>query len=209
MSLHDIMLLDELHLSLTTMIQDRMLTLRLVSKEFMTALESNSLININLRINDAGVAGLTADFLKKWHGKLHLHCTRPWDPKSKWFKEVSDALLFGRIRPLNLLGLSVCGNNLRQLVEKLLIVGPAIKQLEIDYHGDGSDLIAAAALFASLGHTLTVKISVQGIDHKGRQMASWLQLLLASNIRVESLSLWSVVNSSPLQCHRIAVASHA
>eukprot|EP00291_Cryptomonas_curvata_P026952 CAMPEP_0172175322 /NCGR_PEP_ID=MMETSP1050-20130122/14159_1 /TAXON_ID=233186 /ORGANISM="Cryptomonas curvata, Strain CCAP979/52" /LENGTH=176 /DNA_ID=CAMNT_0012847403 /DNA_START=8 /DNA_END=535 /DNA_ORIENTATION=- len=149
MPLADILSLDDLNLYLP-LVQDRVLQLRLVSRDIMLALESKIFAEINIRINDAGVDCLTADFLQRWHGKMHLHCTRPWTPDSRWFKEVRDALLLDRLRPLSLLSLSVTGNNLHSLVETLIGLGTAIQQLEIAYHGNGAELLAAATPIAFL-----------------------------------------------------------
>jgi hypothetical protein len=198
MSLAEALSLDGL---LATMIQDQILTLRLVSREIRMALESNACLHIDLRINDSGVESLTAGFLKKWHGRVHLQCSFPWNPDSIWFKEVRDALLLGQLRPLNLLKLAVHGRHLIHLCEMLSSLsekGPAaIRQLEITYSGNGEQLLAAAAQLALLGHTLTMSISVLGNDPAGRTMYLWLQHLLASRINIKSISLRL---SSPLQC---------
>jgi hypothetical protein len=196
MRLADILSLDGLH-RISTVVQDRILTLRLVSRKIMMALESNVFINIHLHINDAGVDHLTSNLLTRWHGSVHLYCTRPWNPDSRWFKEVRDALSFGRLRPLSRLSVSVLGNNLHPLVESLVGITPAaIKQLEIDYRGDGAVLLAAAGPFAALGSALTMKISVEGTDHGAKQISSWLQHLLKSSIRIKSISFRSCTNSN-------------
>jgi len=185
---------------LPTMIQHQILKLRLVSREIMMVLESNTCLQINLRINDSGVKGLTAGFLKRWHGRVNLQCSCPWNPDSRWFKEVRDALLLGQLRPLNLLNLSVRGHDLIALGEMLSSLsekGPAILQLKITYRGNGEELLAAAAPLASLGQTLTMRISVLGTDPAGSTMSLWLQRLLTSSININSISLRS---SPPLQC---------
>jgi hypothetical protein len=193
MSLADILSSDG---RLLAVIQDRILMLRLVSREIMTALERNIGLQINIRMNDSGVECLTAAFLKKWHGSLYLHCICPWDPDSRWFKEVRDALLLGQLRPLNLLSLSVKGRALIPLVETLLKIGPAIRQLEITYSGNRAELLAAAAPLASFGHTLTMKISFEAKAPAGRKMTvSQTVRLLASNINISSISFRS---SQPL-----------
>jgi hypothetical protein len=169
-------------------IADCVLKLRLVSRAIMSALESNPSLNINIHITDTGVNSLTVHFLQRWQGKVNLHCTRPWSLNSRWFIVVSDALLSGRLRPLSILSLSVEGKNLPPLVNTLAEIGPSIKQLEITYSGDDTELLAAAASLAILGHTLTMKISVQGSDPGERQTCMWLQNLLASSICISSMS---------------------
>ena len=108
---------------LPTMIQDRILMLRLVSRLTKTALESNASIPVNLRINDSGVDGLTAGFLKRWSGDVRLHCTRRWYPTSRWLREVRDALVSGQLKPLGLLSLSIEGHDLPPLFEMLVEIG--------------------------------------------------------------------------------------
>jgi len=191
MSLADILSLDG---TLPNMMQDRILLLRLVSREIMMALETNISLQINLRINDSGDKNLSAEFLKKWHGGVHLHCSCPWNPEGRWFKEVADALLLGQLRPLNLLSLSVEGRYLIPLVRTLSEIGPAIRQLEITYRGNRADLLAAAAPLAALGHTLTTNIYIEGKEPAGRMMTWWLRRLLASSINISSISFRS---SSP------------
>ena len=121
---------------------------------------------------------------------MQLECTHPCTRDSRWFNTVKDALLSARLRPLSLLSLSIRGNDLHSLVETLVVVGTAIQQLEIAYLGNSKDseLLAAVAPIASLGHALTMKISVDGSDRDGRQMSLWLQHLVASSIRVNSIS---------------------
>jgi hypothetical protein len=177
---------------IAALVEDRVLELRLVSKTMMMALESNSSMNINIRISVAGMENLSADFLRRWNGRLQLECRRPCAPDSGWFKSVRDALLSGRLRPLSLLSLSISGNNLHPFVETLVLIGTAIQQLEISYLGNCEELIAAAPPIASLGHALTMKISVRGSDPGGRQASLWLQCLVASSIIICSLSFRSV-----------------
>ena len=191
MTLADILSMDGLHL-VSTLVQDRILTMRLVSRKVMMALESNIFTNIHLHINDVGVDNLTSNLLKRWHGRVHLCCTRPWNTDSRWFKEVRKALFSGQLRPLSLLSLSVSGKDLHPLVKLLVGIRPAIQQLEIDYRGDGAELLAAAAPLASLGRALTMKISVEGKD---RLMSSWLPCLLSSSIKIKTMSLRSCTNS--------------
>jgi hypothetical protein len=76
---------------------DCVLKLRLVSRKIKVALESNIDIKINIRIHEAGIEGLNADFLQLWHGNIHLYCKRPWVPDNGWFKEVKAGLEFGRL----------------------------------------------------------------------------------------------------------------
>jgi hypothetical protein len=191
-SLASVLSLDGLHVSLTTVVQDRLLRLRLVSRKIKLALESNIFIKINIHINDAGFEGLKACFVERWHGRVHLHCTRPWDLDSQWFKEIRDALKMHRLRPLSLLHLSVQENNLHQLVEALSEMTPAIQQLEIEYLGNGTELRAAAAPLASFGPALTMQISIQGMDPGGDQTSSWLEHLLASSISICAISFRTV-----------------
>ncbi len=172
--------------------QDRVLQLRLVSKALMAALESNSSMHIKIRINAAGIENLSESFLRRWKGRLQLECKEPCTADSRWFNTVKDALLSARLRPLSLLGLSIRGNDLHPLVESLVVVGTTIQQLEIDYVGNCGKILAAAAPIASLGHALTMKISVEGSDRGGRQMSLWLPRLVASSVRIRSLSLRSV-----------------
>ncbi len=181
-SLVDIISMDGIPLA-STMIQGHVFHLRLVSREVKIALEY-SLMRIKIRINDAGVENLTARFLQRWHGQMHLECTHPCTTDSRWFKE---AILSARLRPLNLLSLSVDGENLYSVVETLGETGTAIQQLEINYCGDGSYFLAASAFIASLGNALTMRISVEGLDPGGRQATVWLQCLVASSVRINSL----------------------
>jgi hypothetical protein len=184
--LDDILSLDGL-LALNPMVQDRLFDLRLLSRKTKMALESNLSLNINIRINDAGVEGLTANFLQKWNGSLHLYYTHPWKPGSRWFQEVRDALALSRLRPLRLLSLSVEGSNLHPLVGMLVGIESAIQKLELSYRGNGTELIFAAAALGSLGRALTMEISVEGSDRGGSQTSAWTQL--ASTIRISSISL--------------------
>ena len=144
------------------------LQLRLVSKKILMALKSSSSMDIKIR-NSV-----------------------PRTRDSRWFNTVKDALLSARLRPLSLLSLSIRGNDLHSLVETLVVVGTAIQQLEITYLGNGKELLAAVAPIASLGNALTMKISVEGSDRDGRQMSLWLQHLVASSIRINSISFRSV-----------------
>jgi hypothetical protein len=184
MSLADILSLDGM---LSTMIQNRILMLRPVSRNIMMALESNICLQVKLRIIYSGVTCLT-DFLKRWHGSVLLHCSWFWNPDDRWFKEVRDALLLGQLRPLKLLNLSVEGCHLIPLTENLSKIGPAIRQLELTCIGNGAQFLAAAAALASLGNTSTIKLTVLGDDHAGRMLSLWLQRLLASNIIIDSIS---------------------
>ena len=190
MSLVDIVAL-ELPLILD-LVQARVLQLRLVSKRIMVALELNSSMNIKFRISVAGMKHLSADFLRRWNGRVQLGCEHPCTPDSRWFNTVKDALLSTRLRPLSLLSLSIRGNHLNSLVETLVLMGTAIQQLEIAYRGVGEELLAAATPIASLGRTLTMKISVEDRDRGGRQASLWLQRLVASSIRIDSISFRSV-----------------
>ncbi len=138
---------------------------------------------------------LLADFLLRWSGRVQLECKHPCTPDSIWFNTVKDALLSARLRPLSLLSLSIRGNDLHSLVETLVVIGDAIQQLEIAYVGNGEGLLAASApiaVIASLGHALTMKISVESSDPEGRQMSLWLHRLVASSIRINSISFRSV-----------------
>jgi hypothetical protein len=193
MSLLDIFSLD-LPLILA-LVQDRVLHLRLVSKEIMMVLESISSLMIKIRINIAGMENLSADFLQRWNGRIQLECKLPCTPECKWFNTVRDALLSSRLRPLSLLSLSISGNNLHSLVESLVVIGTAIQQLEIAYVGNGEELLAAAAPIASLGHALTMNISVQDSDPEARQTVLWLQRLALSSIRINSISFRSAPSS--------------
>ncbi len=166
------------------------LKLRLVSKNVMLTMESIKDVEIDLRLNDAGVDGLTAEFLQKWHGHLRLHCRCPWKPDSRWFKDVGNALLNRHLR-LNLLSLTVEENNLHPLVQTLVEIGPAIQMLEIDYCGNCADVMSAVTPLASLGRALTMKISLQGVDTGGSQISSLLPRLLASRIGISSISFRS------------------
>ncbi len=174
------------------LVQERVLQLRLVSKRIMMALELNSSMKIKFRISVAGTEHLSADFLRRWNGRVHLGCEYSCTPDSRWFNTVKDALLSTRLRPLSLLTLSIDGNHLNSLVETLVLMGTAIQQLEIAYRGGGKEILAAATPIASLGRTLTMKISVEGRDRRGRQASLWLQRLAASSIRINSISFRSV-----------------
>jgi len=177
---------------IAALVEDRVLELRLVSKTIMMALEANSSMHINIQISVAGMENLSADFLRRWNGRLQLECRHPCAPDSGWFKTVRDALLSGRLRPLSLLSLSISGNNLHPFVETLVVIGTAIQQLEISYLGNCAEILAAAAPIASLGHALAMKISVEGSDPGGRQASLLLQRLVASSIIIRSLSFRSV-----------------
>ena len=97
---------------------------------------------------------LSADFLRRWNGRVQVGCKYHCTPDSKWFNTVKDALLSARLHPLSLLSLSIRGNDLYPLVETLVAMGTAIQQLEIAYIGNSGELLAtAAAPIASLGHT--------------------------------------------------------
>ena len=191
MSLADIVCLDGQHLTLTPVLQGRVLILRLVSRKVKAAVLSNFFLKIKIRINDAGP---NVDFLQMWRGSMSLQCTSPWKPDSKWFRSIEDALARGRLRPLSLLSLLVAGKNLHPLVEMLVRIGHTFQQLQISYRGNGKELLAAAALFASLGRSLTLEISVQGIYWNGAgrriQTPAWLHLL-ASSAKVISISFRS------------------
>ncbi len=193
MSLVDILSLEGL---LLTLIHDRILTLRLVSRKIMMALESNICIKLNLCISDSGVEGLTAAFLTRWQGRVCLSCNCQWMCNSRWFKEVRMALLLGQLRPLGRLSLSVEGPDLLPLVETLVGIGTAIRKLDICYCGYSEELIAAAASLASLGDALTMGINVYGIDCGGRQMSLWLRLL-APSIRISSVAFRSCEQPLP------------
>jgi hypothetical protein len=169
-------------------VEDCVLRLRLVSRAILSALESNPSLKINIYITETGVKSLTVHFLQRWQGNVCLHCTHPWKLGSRWFIVVSDALISGRLRPLSILSLSVEGKNLLPLVNTLVETGSALQQLEITYHGDESELLAAAASLAILGHALTMKISVQVSEPGGRHTCMWLQNLLASSIVISSVS---------------------
>ena len=191
MPLDDILSLDALQKTLT-LIQDRALQLRLVSRKIKMTLESNIFLKINIHINDAGVEGLATGLLQKWRGNVCLHCTRPWNRDSRWFQEVSDALLLGRLRPLGLLSLSVQGHNLLPLIKSLVRIGPLINQLEIAYLGNGAEIVAAATDIASLRQTLAMKISVEKNYPEESQPILWFHLLQASSVRINSLSVRSI-----------------
>jgi hypothetical protein len=195
MTLADILSMDGL--LILTLVQDRVFTLRLVSRKIKMTLESNIFLKINIRINDTGVVGLKANFLQRWHGSVHLYCTRPWKPDSRWFNEISDALETDRLRPLSQLSLTVLGDKLHPLVATLVRFGSAIQRLELTYRGNGTELVAAAAPLASLGRALTMKICFQGRDHGGGQTCVWLQHLLASSISISSISLRPVHRPAP------------
>jgi hypothetical protein len=207
MPLADILSLGGLPLSLI-LVQDRVLQLRLVSKKIMTALQSDFFMDIKICINDVGVENLTADFLQRWRGKMHLKCTSPWTPDSRWFKDVRDALLAARLRPLSLLSLSVSGKNLYPLAETLVQLGTSIQQLEIACLGSGSDFLAAATPIASLGPALTMKISVEDNDPGGSQTSLWLKHLVASSIRIDSISFRSVRWNTLANSCNAATCSH-
>ncbi len=189
MSLADILSWEGIQQVLTPVIQERVMKLRLVNRKVMVALESNPVLIINVRISHAGVKGLSAEFLQRWKGSVHLHCKLLWEPGSRWLKEVRDALASDRLRPLSLLSLSVGEKHLHPLVNELVGIGPAIHQLEIAYRGHGAELHHAAEPLASLGCALTMKISAQGMDQGGAQTTSWLRHTLASSISIVSLSL--------------------
>ncbi len=175
------------------LVQDHVLQLRLVSKRVMMAIESNCFMNLKIRISAAGMENLSADFLQRWEGGVRLECKHQCTRDSRWFNTVKDALLSARLRPLRLLSLSIKGHDLHSLVETLVEIGTAIQQLEITYIGNFTELLAAAASIASLGHALTMKICVEGSrDTGGHQLSLWLQHLVASSIRINSISFRSV-----------------
>jgi hypothetical protein len=176
---------------ISALVQDRWLQLRLVSKEIMLALESNPFTCIKIRINVTGMEHLSADFLQRWNGRVQLECKHPCTISSRWFNTVKNALLSARLCPLSLLSLSIRGNDLHPLVETLLVMGTTIQQLKISYLGNGKDLLDNATPIASLGHNLTMQISVIGSDVRGRQLSLWVQHLAASSIRIISLSFRS------------------
>jgi hypothetical protein len=190
MPLIDVLSLDGLDLAMP-LVQDRVLLLRLVSRKFMLAMESNFSLKLNFRINAAGADSLTACFLQRFHGIVHLHCARPWVPSIKWFDEISEALVLGRLRPLRLLCMSVEGNNLRPLVEILVGLVPAVQQLEIAYRGNCAEILAAVAPIASLGHALTMDliISMQEFGSCSHQESLLLRHL--SSVRIYSASFRS------------------
>ena len=173
------------------LVPDHILKLRLVCKRIKLALESNVNINISICINKAGVEGLNAAFLQRWCGRVQLHCTHLCNLRSRWFREVRDALVLDRLRPLSLLSLSVEGRNLFPLVEKLVGMGPAIQELQLNYIGNNTELLAAAALLATIGRALTMKISIDRCGPRGGQPHAWLQQL--SSIRIKSISFRSVL----------------
>ncbi len=199
------------------LVQDRILQLRLVSRQIMIALESNFYLSIKIRINAAGVENLTAGFLQRWNGRIHLECRHPWTPGSKWFTALRDAFWVSRRRPLGLLSLLVMGKDLHPLVETLVGIGTAIQQLEITYLGNGTELLAAAAAFANLSPALTMNIYLEGRDPGGSQMSLWWQHLVASSIRIKSISYRSVQKvtlprpalQAPQHCQCNLVTPHA
>ena len=174
------------------LVQEHVLKLRLVSKKVMVALESNTSLNIKIRISVAGMDNLSAEFLRRWNGRVQLECKHPCIPDSRWFNTVKDALMSTRLRPLSLLSLSIHGKCLHRLVKTLVAMGNAIQQLKITYCGNGKNLLAAAAPIESLGRSLTMKISVECRDRGGRQMSLWLQRLVGAGIRINSMSFRSV-----------------
>jgi hypothetical protein len=190
MLLFDIISIDGLPLTLT-MIQDRVLQLRLASRKIMIALESNLSMKIKIRVNDSGMENLKANFLQRWHGRMHLECTHPCTTNSRWFKEVRHAFLSARAR-LSLLSLSVNGVNLHPIVDTLLGMGTTIQQLEIAFRGYDTHLLAASASIASLGHALTMHMCIEGSYHGGQEASLCLQSLVASGIRINSISFRSV-----------------
>ena len=192
MPLIDVLSLDGLDLAMP-LVQDRVLLLRLVSRKIMLAMESNFSLKLNFRINAVGADSLTACFLQRFHGIVHLHCARPWVPSIKWFDEISKALVLGRLRPLRLLCMSVEGNNLLRLVEILVGLVPAVQELEIAYRGNCAAILAAAAPIASLGHALTMKISIPGFDFRGHEesLSLLLQHLRVSSVIIDSTSFRS------------------
>jgi hypothetical protein len=191
MSLADILSLELPYIF--SLVQNSVLRFRLVSKKIMKVLESNSSMNITIRISVAGMENLSADFMRRWNGRVQVECEHPCTADSRWFNTIKDALLSAQLRPLSLLSLSIRGNDLNSLVKKLVVMGTVIQQLEVAYLGGGKELLAAdAAVIASLGHTLTMKISVEGRDPGVREMSLWLKRLVASSIRIESISFWSV-----------------
>ncbi len=205
--LADILSLYGIHSALNEAVENNVLNLRLVSRNMKVALESNSILKINIRINDAGMKGLTANFLQRWHGGVHLYCTRQWEPCETWINEVRDALASGRLRPLSLLSLVVKGNNLHPLANLLTGIESVNQQLEISYCGNGTELCAAAAPLEALGRALTMEISIQGRDRG--QVSSCLQHLLESNIRISSISLRLILSPTHyLPCRSGAASAH-
>ncbi len=200
-----------MHLSLALVVQDRVLGFRLVSRGIATIVESNTQIKIKISINNAGVSGLNAKFLLRWGGSMFLRCTCPWDPGSRWFKEVSDAIESRRMRPLGLLSLSVHGNNLHPLIEALQVllfrrIEPAIKQLEIAYFGNCRELIAASQHLESLNHSLTMSLTMRSLQDSSSQRQ--LRFSWTSSIKILSLSLRQVCGLSPI-CQQGAVEGWA
>jgi hypothetical protein len=189
MPLADILSLDGPLLSMA-LVQDSLLELRLVSREVMVALESNTGLKICIYVNDTCVGSPMVEFLQKWRGSVHFHCACPWNCESRWFKEVRDALISDQLRPLSL-SLSVERNDLHSLGKALVGIRHAIRQVEITYSGYDTYLLAAAESIASLGHTLAMNISVQHDRGAGRTFM-WLQHLLASSITIKSISFRSV-----------------
>ena len=191
MSLEDISSLYGLHPTLTQVVQDRVLKLRLVCRTIKVTLESNIFLSINFRISRGGAKGLEANFLQRWHGILHLHCTHAWEPSSIWVKEIRDAVVSGRWRQRSLLSVAVRGNNLLPLARILTEIESGFQNIEINYCGNSTDLRAAVAPLALLGRGFTLKVSIQGRDRGGVETSSWLQHLLQSSIEVKSISLRS------------------
>ncbi len=193
--------LHQMHLPLALVVQDRVLGFRLVSREIAIIVESNALFKIKISINDAGVKGLNAKFLLRWGGTVFLRCTCPWEPTSKWFKEVSDAIESRQMRPLGLLSLSVNGNDLHRLIEALqnLLfrrIEPAIKQLEIAYFGNYRELIAASQHLEPLNHCLTMSLTMRSLQDWISQ-SELLRFFRKSSLKIISLSLRQVCGLSP------------
>jgi hypothetical protein len=193
--------LHQIHLSLALVVQDRVLVFRLVSRGIAIIVESNTHFKIKISINDDGVNGLNAKFLLRWGGSMFLRCTCPWDPGSRWFNEISDAIESRQMRPLGLLSLSVNGNNLHRLIEALQVllfrrIEPAIKQLEIAYYGHCRELIAASQHLKSLNHCLTMSLTMRSLQDSSFQRQ--LRFFWTSSIKILSLSLRQVCGLFPI-----------
>ncbi len=160
-ALQDVFLTDGLRPMLS---RGRVLKMRAVSKTIWQTLQSDCGTSIVFSISPAGVHSLTAEFLQRWNGSMHLECVHPLTPESRWFQAVRNAFPSGRTPSLGLLSLSVSGEYLIPLAETLV--------------GEGTGGIAIQEL----------EISVKN-DPLCSRMTSWLQCISVSNIKIKSIEL--------------------
>ena len=169
--------------------------LRAVCSSMKEVLEENADIAVNIHLTPAGTKEMTASFLLRWKGSIHLNCKHEWRRTSPWFVALVHALSSDAPPIIKSLHLLLRGSGVESLSESLtaVITRPCtLHLLHVAFRG--RDFVASAApldALARAARAVRLDLHLAGRDAGGRRACRSLQLLRDAAIEPTVLALRS------------------